>query len=72
MLAERASAIQIAAINQTFCVTDQVARGLSRRELARFKFDKRSQLFVGVHNERVPTVAVCVSNSDCLPLGING
>jgi hypothetical protein len=36
-----------------------------------FKFDKRSQLFIGVHNETLSVVAVRVSNPDCSPVGLN-
>jgi hypothetical protein len=34
-------------------------------------FHKRSQLFVGTHNETVSIVAIGVSNPDCSPFGIN-
>jgi hypothetical protein len=37
----------------------------------RFKVQKRSQLFIRVHNETLPVVAVCVSNEDRSPVGIN-
>jgi hypothetical protein len=37
----------------------------------RFEFDKRSQLFVGVHNETFSVAAVCVNNPDRSPLRIN-
>jgi hypothetical protein len=36
-----------------------------------FQFNKRSQLFIGAHDERV-SVAVRVNDPDCLPLKING
>jgi hypothetical protein len=31
----------------------------------RFKFDKRSQLFIGTHDETVIAVAMRISNKDC-------
>jgi hypothetical protein len=37
----------------------------------RFKFDKRSQLFIRTHNETLSVVAMCVGNKDCLPVRIN-
>jgi hypothetical protein len=37
-----------------------------------FQFQKRSQLFIGVHNEPLSIVAMCINNPDCVPLGING
>jgi hypothetical protein len=36
------------------------------------QFQKRSQLFVGVHNEPLAIVAVCVNNPDCSPITIHG
>ena len=41
------------------------------RANCRFEFEKRSQLFVGVHNEALTVVAVCISNEDRLSVGIN-
>jgi hypothetical protein len=38
----------------------------------RFKFHKRSELFIRTHNETLSIAAMCVSNPDRLPLGING
>jgi hypothetical protein len=37
----------------------------------RFKFQKRSQLFIGVHNETLSIVAMCVCNPDRSLTGIN-
>jgi hypothetical protein len=37
----------------------------------RFEFEKRSQLFIGVHNETLSIVAMRVSNPDRSPVGIN-
>jgi len=42
--------------------------GKANRE---FQFQKRSQLFIRVHNEPLSVVAMCVSNPDRLPVGIN-
>jgi hypothetical protein len=36
-----------------------------------FKFEKRSQLFLRVHNETLSVVAVRVCNEDRSPVGIN-
>jgi hypothetical protein len=37
----------------------------------RFKFNERHQLFIRVHNETLPVVAMCVGNPDRSPVGIN-
>ena len=37
-----------------------------------FQFQKRSQLFVGVHNEALTVIAVCVNNPDRSPFRIHG
>jgi hypothetical protein len=37
----------------------------------RFQFQKSRQLFIGMHNETLPVVAVCVSNPDRSPVGVN-
>ena len=37
----------------------------------RFKFQKRSQLFIRMHNETLSVVAMCVCNPDRSPAGIN-
>ena len=34
-----------------------------------FKFQKRSQLFIGVHDKTLSVVAMCVDNPDCSPFG---
>src|SRR5262249_79758 len=36
---------------------------------ARFQFQKRSQYFIGAHNETFSVVAVCVNNPDRSPAG---
>jgi hypothetical protein len=38
----------------------------------RFKFEKRGQLFIRTHDETLSIVAMCVSNPDRSPVGING
>jgi hypothetical protein len=38
----------------------------------RFKFHKRRQLFVGVDNETLSAVPMCVCNKDCRPATIHG
>ena len=35
-----------------------------------FQFRKRSQDFIGSHNETLSVASMCVSNPDCSPLGI--
>jgi hypothetical protein len=37
----------------------------------RFEFQKRSELFIGVHNEALTVVAMCVCNPDCSPARIH-
>jgi hypothetical protein len=36
----------------------------------RFEFQKRSQPFVGTHNETLTSAAMCVGNPDCSPATI--
>ena len=36
-----------------------------------FQFQKRSQLFICTHDETLSVIAMCVSNPDCSPAGIN-
>jgi hypothetical protein len=38
----------------------------------RFQFQKRSQYFIGVHNEPLVIVPMRISNPDRSPVGING
>jgi hypothetical protein len=38
---------------------------------AAFKFKKRAEFFVGVHNEALSVIAVRIRNEDCLSVGIN-
>jgi hypothetical protein len=40
-------------------------------ENRRFEFQKRSQLFIRVHNETLSVAAMRVCNPDCSPVGIN-
>jgi hypothetical protein len=37
-----------------------------------FKFNKRAELFIRVHNETLSVVSVRISNPDRSPLRING
>jgi hypothetical protein len=39
--------------------------------LARFEFQKRSQLFIGAHNETLSFVPMCVNNPDRSPVAIH-
>jgi hypothetical protein len=43
---------------------------ISGRASRRFKFHKRSELFIRVHNETLSVVAMRVNNPDCSPFGI--
>jgi len=43
-----------------------------RRPNRRFKFNKRSQLFICAHNETLSVVAMRVSNEDRSPARIHG
>ena len=36
----------------------------------RFEFQKRSQLFIGMHNEALSVVAMCISNPNYSPLAM--
>jgi hypothetical protein len=45
---------------------------LSELSARRFKFNKRGQLFIGVHNETLSVVTVRVNNPDRSPVGIDG
>ena len=36
-----------------------------------FQFQKRSPLFIGVHNKAPAVAPMCISNEDCFPVGIN-
>jgi hypothetical protein len=38
----------------------------------RFKFHKRSQLFLRSHNEALPVAAMCISHEDGSPVTIHG
>jgi len=38
----------------------------------RFKFDKRSQLFISTNNETLSVAAMCVRNEDRSSVGIHG
>jgi hypothetical protein len=37
-----------------------------------FEFQKRSQLFIGVHNETLSVVAVCINNPDRSTFAVDG
>jgi hypothetical protein len=39
---------------------------------SRFEFQKRTELFIGAHNEAPPIAAMRVSNPNCSPLKIRG
>jgi hypothetical protein len=49
------------------CLSRKFAASVNRR----FQFQKRRQLFIRVHNEKLSVVAVRVSNPDRSPIGIN-
>jgi hypothetical protein len=44
-------------------------RRLRGQPYCRFKFDKRGQLFIRVHNETLSVIAMRVRNPDCSPFG---
>jgi len=48
---------------------DTADRQLTSRH--QFAFQKRSQLFIGAHNETLSVAAMRVSNPDCSPCRIN-
>jgi len=52
---------------------DCVRRGPDSRSTlnSRFKFDKRSQLFIRTHNETLSVAAMRVNNEDRSPVRIN-
>ncbi len=52
-------------------VTSPVEASFPARPNRLFKFKKRGQLFIGVHNKTLSVVAVCVSNPDYSPRRIN-
>jgi hypothetical protein len=52
----------------TRCCQAQSLQSAKRRS----ESQKRSQLFIGVHNETLSVAAVCVCNKDCFRVGING
>jgi len=45
----------------------ETGRSASRR----FEFQKRGQLFIRMHNQALSVAAMCVSNPDRSPVGIN-
>jgi hypothetical protein len=47
---------------------DQIHRELVYRP---FQFNKRSQHFIGVHNETLSVVAMRINNSDCSPMRVD-
>ncbi len=46
--------------------------GRVKRGNRRFKFQKRGQLFIRVHNEAFSVIAMRVSNPDCSSVRIHG
>jgi len=49
------------------CLSRQFTASANRQ----IEFDKRSQLFIGLHNETLSIVAMCVGDPDRSPVGIN-
>jgi len=37
-----------------------------------FKFEKRGQLFIRVHNKTLSVIAVRICNEDCSPVAVHG
>src|SRR6266513_700191 len=54
---------------QKLCQLVKMIRASASR---RFKFQKRGQLLIRVHNETLSVVAMCVCNEDCSPATIHG
>jgi hypothetical protein len=51
---------------------DPVRVFASVQSCLRFEFQKRSQLFIGSHNQTLSVVAMWVSNPGCSPVRIHG
>jgi hypothetical protein len=48
-----------------------VSRQFGASPHCRVQFQKRSQLFIGTHDETLSVVAMRINNPDRLPVGIN-
>jgi hypothetical protein len=55
----------------TFISRAPQSSGRSAGSNRRFKFYKRGQLFISVHNETLSVIAVRIGNPDRSPVGIN-
>jgi hypothetical protein len=55
----------------SFDITWDAPRLIRALRNRRFEFDKRRQLFIGVHNETLSVVPMRVSNPERSPVGIN-
>jgi len=55
----------------SFDITWDAPRLIRALRNGRFEFDKRRQLFIGVHNETLSVVPMRVSNPERSPVGIN-
>jgi hypothetical protein len=52
--------------------TLRVSMNSSGHENSRFKFSKRSQLFIRSHNETLPVAAMCICNPDDSSVAVHG
>jgi hypothetical protein len=59
---------QITLVQETGSIKRQAVRGGANR---RFKFHKRGQLFLRMHNETLSVAAMRVNNPDRSPVGIH-
>jgi hypothetical protein len=46
-------------------------QNFTESQIADFKFQKSSQLFISMHNQTLSVVAMCVSNEDRSPFAIH-
>ena len=58
-------------INSVPWITEAREAQSPRLRTARFKFQKRNQLFLRTHDKTLSVVAMRVCNPDCSPVGIN-
>jgi hypothetical protein len=68
---ESSALIQIRLATPSLAKLGRIVKTISATANRRFKFQKRSQLFIGVHNETLSVIAMCVCNPDCSPVGIH-
>jgi hypothetical protein len=52
-------------------MSKQASRTFAASANRRFKFKKSCQFFIGVHNEALSVVAMCIRDKERPPFGIN-